>query len=408
MKKNFFPGIALAAWVLAFVLVTAFAASAQTERSSKDFDEHFTKTIMQTFAPLHPQFALTDDGETVIIFSRIKGDIEGGPVAYYEAIFDSGQVMPLENNFLTVTPWSGIVSKVAFRAVFDDGTRGNLTQFIDLDSQTSVEGLAEVPTTDNSLKQFTLAAVSPHPPFTGRLWNYPVDAVIRNDANWLACGSNYYSNTRHIGSDLIYGIGTKVYTIGSGRVTYKSGPAESSGWGIGNYALVIKHSASTGDFYGLYGHIQTSLRVGDLVTWGRQIGTIGRYQETVNGQVIDRTPHLHFGIFPSTTGFPSSNWGRITDTGCRRSDRTNGFVAPITWINTKALVPTNICGKVSSCLVLNRTGLFYRQQKDCKTREADFNTCQQEMQDTDKHEYRYLKSHAHPSKSVAILSPIRA
>jgi len=164
---------------------------------------------------------------------------------------------------------------------------------------------------------------------------YPINATFTNDANWLACGSSYYSNTRHIGADLIYGIGTPIYTIAPGKVLYKSGPKESSGWGIGNYALVIKHSSSTGDFLAVYGHIQTTLKLNDTVYWGQQIGTIGRYQETVGGRVIDRTPHLHFGIFPSVSGFPGSGWGRITDNGCSRPNNTNGFVAPISWIRNK-------------------------------------------------------------------------
>jgi len=164
---------------------------------------------------------------------------------------------------------------------------------------------------------------------------YPINAIFTNDTNWLACGSSYYTNTRHNGADLIYDIGTPVYTIAPGKVLYKSGPAEKSGWGIGNYALVIKHSSLTGDFLALYGHIQTMLNINDVVDGGQQMGTIGPYQETVNGQVIDRKPHLHFGIFPSTSNFPSSGWGRLTDAGCTRPNLTNGFVAPISYIRTK-------------------------------------------------------------------------
>lgn len=161
---------------------------------------------------------------------------------------------------------------------------------------------------------------------------YPVNFTIHNDGNWLACGSSYYADTRHIGADLIYGKGTPVYTIAPGAVLYRSGPNQSSGWGVGNYALAIRHSAMSGDFIAVYGHIQTSLKAGDKVSWGQQIGTIGRYYEIINNRTVERTPHLHFGIFPSANGFPTSGWGRITDVKCRKPGITNGFVAPISWI----------------------------------------------------------------------------
>lgn len=183
-------------------------------------------------------------------------------------------------------------------------------------------------------------------PKTPTGFHYPVNSIISNDANWLACGYNYDVDTRHNGADLIYGIGTPVYTIGPGTVVFKSGPAEKSGWGIGNYAIVIRHSAKSGDFFAVYGHIQTSLSVGDTVEWQQQIATIGPYRETDKntGLVKDKTPHLHFGIFPTTFGFPSNGWGRITDNGCVSPNATNGFVAPITFIRTKEPLSNQTAG----------------------------------------------------------------
>jgi murein DD-endopeptidase MepM/ murein hydrolase activator NlpD len=183
---------------------------------------------------------------------------------------------------------------------------------------------------------------------------YPINVAQSTNGNWLACGSSYYTNTRHIGDDLFYdsknyqnNVGKPVYAVWAGTVILKSGPTECSGWGDGNYALAIRHSAKTGDFIALYGHIRTNLSVGSTVKAGDSIGTIGPYKEhssyskdskgncKVSGSYNTLAAHLHFGIYPSSTGFPSSGWGRITDVGCKNSGSTNGFVAPITWINSK-------------------------------------------------------------------------
>lgn len=162
---------------------------------------------------------------------------------------------------------------------------------------------------------------------------YPTNIVINNDLNWLACGSSYKSNTRHIGSDIICPIGTAVFTVGPGTVIGKSGPAQTSGWGIGNYALAILHSTKSGSFVAVYGHIQTSLNLQNKVEWGQQIGTIGRYYEIDDKtkKVNEMKPHLHFGVRPGSI-IPASGWGRISDTSCKNANSTNGFVAPISWI----------------------------------------------------------------------------
>lgn len=177
---------------------------------------------------------------------------------------------------------------------------------------------------------------------------YPINATFNHNHNWLACGSSYRTNVRHIGSDLIYKKGTSVYAVADGTIIHRSGPEQSSGWGIGNYALAIRHSSSSGDFVAVYGHIQTSLKVGNKVKAGDVIGTIGRYYEKDSRErVIEMTQHLHFGVFPLRPGasFPTSGWGRISDMACKKPSVTNGFVAPITWINTQK--PTTSAGPPS-------------------------------------------------------------
>src|SRR5205814_60806 len=100
----------------------------------------------------------------------------------------------------------------------------------------------------------------------------------------------------------------------------------------------------------VYGHIQTSLNVGDPVGAGTQIGTIAPYQEhqsygkdkssvcKFSGTIVTLKSHVHFGVFPSTKNFPPDHWGRIKDGKCMHPDSTNGFVNPLEWIRTKTPV----------------------------------------------------------------------
>jgi hypothetical protein len=189
---------------------------------------------------------------------------------------------------------------------------------------------------------------------------YPINLAISGDANWSACGPDYFTDLRHIGADLFYdsephndsnNIGRPVIAISRGTVIAKSGPSECSGWGIDNFALAIRHSSTTGDFIAVYGHIRTSLNIGDGVDPGEQIGILGAYQEhasfgkdksnvcKTSGSLLTRKAHLHFGVFPSTNKFPSTSWGRVKDSNCSHPDSTNGFVNPLDWIRVK--VPIN-------------------------------------------------------------------
>jgi hypothetical protein len=205
------------------------------------------------------------------------------------------------------------------------------------------------------------ASVSSLPVPTATGFFYPLGLEITGDANWNACGADYFESTRHIGADLFYdsaihnndnNIGKPVYAISKGTLVVKSGPSECSGWGIGNFALAIQHSSTTGDFIAVYGHIHTDLNVGDQVSAGDRIGMIAPYEEhesygrdtakvcKFSGNIITRKAHVHFGVFPSTDKFRSkSGWGRIQDTKCMHPDSTDGFVNPLDWIRTK--IPLN-------------------------------------------------------------------
>ncbi len=90
--------------------------------------------------------------------------------------------------------------------------------------------------------------------------------------------------------------GTPVHTIGHGVVTY----AEPTGWGRDQGVIIIRHNFPDGSrIVSFYGHLHppsVTLRIGDCVVRGDQIGKIGRPRSS---------PHLHFEIrehMPSSTG----------------------------------------------------------------------------------------------------------
>ncbi len=90
--------------------------------------------------------------------------------------------------------------------------------------------------------------------------------------------------------------GTPVYSIGHGVVTY----ADPNGWGRDKGVIIIRHTFPDGSrILSFYGHLHppsVTLRLGDCVVRGDQIGQIGQPRSS---------PHLHFEIrehMPSSTG----------------------------------------------------------------------------------------------------------
>ena len=152
-------------------------------------------------------------------------------------------------------------------------------------------------------------------------------------AGWLAGGPGmppYQEGYYHLGQDMEADEGDNIYAIADGEIVYVS----VSGWGAGNFGLLIKHKLNTGeDFLALYGHVRPNSE--DLqpavsgpvdppvpVAAGEAFATIGPY-----GSI----PHLHFGIRPGGE-VPPSPWGRM---GLDQWSDTNGFVDPLDWITTR-------------------------------------------------------------------------
>jgi murein DD-endopeptidase MepM/ murein hydrolase activator NlpD len=165
------------------------------------------------------------------------------------------------------------------------------------------------------------------------------EQVVEN--NWLAdsCSwsgnDNYFTGEYHIGADIVSKDGKdggSVYAIADGEVFYISS-GEKSGWpglkvGKDNKGVLVKHKLADGtEFLALYGHIITSVKVGDVLTAGQPFAKIGPYDIS--------KPHLHFGIRPNTT-VPLSNWGKMDCPKTAPITDKNGFEDPIEWITSKS------------------------------------------------------------------------
>lgn len=124
MKNKTMTLLALALVLLVDFPGTSFAQSKKQPISG---------VILRSYSPIQPHLVTTELNETRIVFSRIDGDVDGGPVAYYQAVFEDGREIYLENNYLTVTPdMLNVNQRVAFRAIFQDGYSSNFSEFLDL------------------------------------------------------------------------------------------------------------------------------------------------------------------------------------------------------------------------------------------------------------------------------------
>ena len=185
---------------------------------------------------------------------------------------------------------------------------------------------------------FEAAASSVPQTSTGFYWPTGNSNLAGTCGTWLGRDSNsggcYFDGEYHIGMDILAPEGASVYPISDGVVTNKS----TNGWGTGNVGIVIRHTLNDGSqFLALYGHVRTSVNVGDTVTGGIAFATIGPWPFGT---------HVHFGIHPGLT-MPSSNWGSMPES---LFPSTNGFVDPIDWIKTKSPSGGSSCTNGSTTL----------------------------------------------------------
>jgi len=142
------------------------------------------------------------------------------------------------------------------------------------------------------------------------------------------CPAGFYKQTSpgasHVGGILRGPTGNPVYAAADGKVVYRWSKDQGQKGSLTTYdknkqgsrsfgnAIVIQHNTSTGPFVTVYAHLGSNqdpsldsansgvlVNVGDVVTKGQQIGTMGRTH------VWDSLTHLHFEIRVGT-GLPAT------------------------------------------------------------------------------------------------------
>ena len=117
----------------------------------------------------------------------------------------------------------------------------------------------------------------------------------------------------HRGIDLSAPTGTPVYAVTSGTVQSTNYQTEG-----GNVVKV-----DTGKLTAYYGHLHSvSVREGEFVTKGTQIGTVGSTGESTG-------PHLHFGLWDTKSGGfinPTSYLSNVDDVNNNLDERIKRFL----------------------------------------------------------------------------------
>lgn len=143
------------------------------------------------------------------------------------------------------------------------------------------------------------------------VFNFPINCgyISQGFGNTeFASIDNAYNGNIHNGVDVGIGTGTEIRSIGRGEI-YAKGASPSGGWG--NWVMIkhekVKIKIDTQEreyeFYSLYGHMvsETYLNVGEKVDTNTILGWVGG--------TPDWSPHLHFSLFVSNSGWgaPSPN-----------------------------------------------------------------------------------------------------
>ncbi|HEU4890605.1 MAG TPA: VCBS repeat domain-containing M23 family metallopeptidase [Vicinamibacterales bacterium] len=154
---------------------------------------------------------------------------------------------------------------------------------------------------------------------------FPLTTFVSTGCSyWLARDAAHggcypFNGYYHLGYDIRAAAGSPVFAVSAGTV------AKIESDNAGNIAMYVRHTLSDGSaFHAMYGHVRSTLRVGDTVLAGATIATVGPYASTAS--------HLHFGISPGAIVPPGSYEIGIN----AYWPSTNGFADPLNWIMTKS------------------------------------------------------------------------
>jgi len=184
-------------------------------------------------------------------------------------------------------------------------------------------------------------------------WENPlgVGATLTTDKAFDFDSPEYLRNhnRRHTGVDIVASVGSRVYSIGDGRVVKVTRTYNAM-----ELVVIIKHMSATGDFFCIYGHIApvAALKVNTQVKAGELLGYIKK---------AGSPSHLHFGINISSTlseflgACKGCGWGRVPRTV---NPASVGWIDPILFLyHHKAKQSgTTISASTATILVMDVSG----------------------------------------------------
>jgi hypothetical protein len=131
---------------------------------------------------------------------------------------------------------------------------------------------------------------------TAACFALPVEGYVPRDGCLEFLHRNpAYQNRRHVADDYCVAQGTRVNAAAAGRVMFADENGDCPDWG---HLIAIEHEMADGKkVVTLYGHTLPSVRPGDLVEKGQQIGVIGRYPCWRD--------HLHFAVYENAYNAPA-------------------------------------------------------------------------------------------------------
>jgi murein DD-endopeptidase MepM/ murein hydrolase activator NlpD len=158
-----------------------------------------------------------------------------------------------------------------------------------------------------------------------------------NGGTWLGRSSPngcYLTGDYHLGYDTFNSssvVGSPVYAASTATVIYID---PHSSWTYqpdprtDNTAVFVQTMTASGTNYVMvYGHLLRSSvvpQVGDVITAGTQIGTMGYWNPV----------HVHIGVWPNYTSLPPSPWGLAPDSQFGQPGYTHGTADPLAWITS--------------------------------------------------------------------------
>jgi murein DD-endopeptidase MepM/ murein hydrolase activator NlpD len=142
-----------------------------------------------------------------------------------------------------------------------------------------------------------------------------------------------YANQRHAADDFCAAASTtKVNAVAAGKVMYARAYKTCPNWG---HLIAIEHLLPNGSsVVSLYGHVIPSIREGDVVSRGQQIGAIGHYSCW--------TDHVHFAIAQRDYGASVGTYatwlkGYLTD-----SDSVAPYTSPEPFVVSRLDCPPTV------------------------------------------------------------------